>query len=162
MNAEMETSGIRSTIHPQRTSPMKKIIQPAMTDKAEAISWPGMSGWVSFALVRTSPTRVDITATGYSRVRDISRGDAGGVSYADGDIFRCSKEPVDENAHERGVESELRRKTGQRRICHTLRDDHTANGDAFGPCQHSEDKVSIEEDTYQLPGHQETTGGCSG
>jgi hypothetical protein len=64
IKAEMETRGIKSTIHPHLASPIAMIMQPEITAKADAITWPGMVGWVLAALVTILPTRVDITATG--------------------------------------------------------------------------------------------------
>lgn len=66
MKAEMETKGIKSTIHPTRKSPMAVMIHPAMTAKDEARTWPSNFGWVFAALATIWPTKVDMTATGYT------------------------------------------------------------------------------------------------
>ena len=65
MKAEIDTSGMRSTIQPQRTRPMKMMMLPAMTARAVAISAEGICGWLTWAFTRIWPTSVDMTATGY-------------------------------------------------------------------------------------------------
>jgi hypothetical protein len=69
MNAEIETRGMRSTIQPHRMRPMNTIMHPAMTARHEAMTCPGTSGLVLAAFTRIFPTRVDITATGFPKVR---------------------------------------------------------------------------------------------
>jgi hypothetical protein len=130
MKAEMETSGIRSTIQPHRMRPMKIMMQPAMTARAQAISDDGTVGWLTLAFTRIWPTSVDITATGCEEVSGAAEEIQG--AYADGDVLGGSEEPIDQNAHEGGVEAVLRREVGEGGIGHTLRDDDGANGDAWG------------------------------
>lgn len=49
IKADIATSGMRSTIQPTRINPMKMIIQPAITAKAEAMTCDGISGSDSLA-----------------------------------------------------------------------------------------------------------------
>lgn len=65
MKAQMEGSGIKSTMKPKRKKPRAAIIAPAMTDKALPISGAEYSGCSFLALSTIVPTRVDITATGF-------------------------------------------------------------------------------------------------
>ena len=64
MKALIAVSEIISTIQPMRIRPMKTMIHPQMTARAEAITCPSISGLVSWALNTTLPTIVDMTATG--------------------------------------------------------------------------------------------------
>ena len=65
MKAEMAAKGMKSTIHPQRMSPIKQIIAPAMTASADATTCPGIEGSFFAALDTILPTIVEATATGY-------------------------------------------------------------------------------------------------
>lgn len=67
MNAVMEVSEIKSTIHPIRARPIARMIHPQITAKAEAITCPSIVGSMACALITTLPTIVDMTATGCSR-----------------------------------------------------------------------------------------------
>src|SRR6266498_5494783 len=100
MKAEMALRGIKSTIHPQRTKPIKQMIAPAMIATAEATTCPGMSGWLSATLLTMFPVRVDMTATG-CRQLERAQGYCSGNPYSDSDILRRRKEPIDQNTHER-------------------------------------------------------------
>lgn len=64
MKAEIEVNEIRSTIHPQRASPIAHMIPPATMANADAITWPGISGLDAAALVTIPPVICDMTATG--------------------------------------------------------------------------------------------------
>jgi len=59
-----ELNEITSTIQPHRASPKKQIIPPEITERAEAMMWPGISGFESLADNTMSPTNRDMTATG--------------------------------------------------------------------------------------------------
>lgn len=67
MNAVIEVSEIKSTIHPIRSRPIVTMIAPQSTANAEAITCPGIVGSMAFALITTLPTIVDMTATGCFR-----------------------------------------------------------------------------------------------
>lgn len=64
MNEQMDGRGMNSTSQPRRARPMKQMMAPAITAKAEAITWPGTSGSLVAALRTTSPVTWDMTATG--------------------------------------------------------------------------------------------------
>lgn len=102
MNAVMEVREIKSTIHPIRRRPIATMIHPQITAKADAITCPSISGLMSWALITTLPTIVDMTATGYFRGQHIAtkkiRGR--GVTYTNSNILGSGKEPVYQDAHE--------------------------------------------------------------
>lgn len=50
-------------------------------------------------------------------------------TYTNGDILGSSKEPVDQDAHEGGIQSILHWQFSQLRVGHTLRNDDGADGD---------------------------------
>ena len=52
-------------------------------------------------------------------------------TYPNGNVFRRSKEPVNQDTHERGVKAELSGEVSQDGICHTLRHYNGTNGDAY-------------------------------
>ena len=64
MKAEIAVKEMKSTIQPQRARPMKEMMAPATIARAEATTWPGISGLVSWTLSTIFPTKVDMTATG--------------------------------------------------------------------------------------------------
>ena len=68
MKADIADNEINSTIRPIRIKPMNVIMQPQMMARADATTWAGMSGFDLDTSVTTSPTRSDITATGYHRL----------------------------------------------------------------------------------------------
>lgn len=68
MNAEIADNEINSTIRPILIKPMKVMMQPQMMARAEATTCAGISGFDFATSVTTSPTRSDITATGYNRL----------------------------------------------------------------------------------------------
>jgi len=130
MNAAIDTSGMTSTIQPQRARPMATMMTPQITERQDAITGPGISGFVSFALDTIFPTRTDITATGWLHVRSVLATKTG-LAYPNRDIFRRSKEPVDHHTHKRSVEAVFHRKLSKDRIGHSLGDNHGANGDTW-------------------------------
>ena len=64
IKAEMAVRGMKSTIQPQRTRPMKQMMAPAITAGADATTCPGISGCSAATLLTTLPVIVDMTATG--------------------------------------------------------------------------------------------------
>lgn len=64
MKAEIDVKDMRSTIQPQRRSPIAQMMPPATTARAEAITCPGISGFEMAALSTILPTIWDMTATG--------------------------------------------------------------------------------------------------
>lgn len=66
MKAEMAGKEMNSTMKPNRARPRKEMMTPQMIASAEATTWAGYSGFVLATSVTTSPTRSDITATGYT------------------------------------------------------------------------------------------------
>ncbi len=58
---------------------------------------------------------------------------AEGGTDADGDVFRRSEKPVDQDPHKRRVETELWLQLCQEGIGHRLGNHDTAHGDAYSP-----------------------------
>ena len=56
-------------------------------------------------------------------------------THADDDVFRSSKEPVQDGTGERGVKSIRGSELSQESIRHSLRDHYKPDGDAFRFCQ---------------------------
>jgi hypothetical protein len=51
-----------------------------------------------------------------------------GHTYSDSDILGSSKEPIDQDTHERRVETELHGQISQFSVGHTLRHDNRSHG----------------------------------
>lgn len=77
MKAQMAGSGMNSTIQPRRARPRKRMMAPVMMARAEAMTWPGTPGSVSWALSTTLPVTWDMTATG-CRGRSVGRSQGSG------------------------------------------------------------------------------------
>lgn len=52
-------------------------------------------------------------------------------AHPDSDILGSSKKPVDQNTHERGVETEFNRQIGQFSVGHTLRNNDATDSDTW-------------------------------
>lgn len=55
-----------------------------------------------------------------------------GYTYTNSDILGSSKEPVEQGAHEGGVQAKLDRKLSEFGIGHTLRNDDDTDSQAYG------------------------------